>query len=213
MSRKCSICEHAKVEEINKTLLEGASLRDVAGRYSVSKTALSRHKNEHIPAALTHTQEAREVAKADTLLDQVTELRDRALFIPAKAEQAGDLRTALQGIKEARGCLELLARLQGKLQERTTVNVLINPQWLSLRTVILAALEPYPEARLLVEELLNFKVKINVKTAHDSYEAWREGIHDDLVLATALACWYGERHQKNGPCPTGGVVNCIAFAL
>ena len=50
-----------------------------------------------------------------------------------------------------------------------------------------------PEARTLVNELLNFKVKINVKTAHDSYEAWREGIHDDLVLAVALACWYGEQ--------------------
>ncbi len=48
-------------------------------------------------------------------------------------------------------------------------------------------------APVLVEELLNFKVKINVKTAHDSYEAWREGIHDDLVLAVALACWYGEQ--------------------
>jgi hypothetical protein len=50
-----------------------------------------------------------------------------------------------------------------------------------------------PEARTLVNELLNFKVKINVKTAHDSYEAWREGIHDDLVLAVSLACWYGEK--------------------
>lgn len=57
------------------------------------------------------------------------------------------------------------------------------------------------DARLLVEELLNFKVKINVKTAHDSYEAWREGIHDDLVLAAALACWYGERHKKMTPVP------------
>ncbi|HAA80523.1 MAG TPA: hypothetical protein DCE09_02670, partial [Thermoanaerobacter sp.] len=45
---------------------------------------------------------------------------------------------------------------------------------------------------ILVEELLNFKVKIDIKTAHDSYEAWREGVHDDLVLATALACWYAE---------------------
>ena len=58
-----------------------------------------------------------------------------------------------------------------------------------------------PEARTLVEELLNFKVKINVKTAHDSYEAWREGIHDDLVLAVALACWYAERRQKTTPVP------------
>ncbi len=45
----------------------------------------------------------------------------------------------------------------------------------------------------LVKELLNFKVKINIATAHDSYEAWREGDHDDLVLAVAMACWAGER--------------------
>ena len=58
-----------------------------------------------------------------------------------------------------------------------------------------------PEARTLVEELLNFKVKINVKTAHDSYEAWREGVHDDLVLSVALACWYAERRTKLVPVP------------
>ena len=46
-----------------------------------------------------------------------------------------------------------------------------------------------PEAMTLINELLNFRVKINLKTAHDSYEAWREGVHDDLVLSVALACW------------------------
>ena len=64
------------------------------------------------------------------------------------------LRTALQGVREAKGCLELLARLQGELQERTTVNVLINPQWLTLRTVILQALDEYPEARFAVAQAL-----------------------------------------------------------
>jgi hypothetical protein len=42
----------------------------------------------------------------------------------------------------------------------------------------------------LREELLNFRRKIDLKTAHDSYEAWRESDHDDLVLAAALACWW-----------------------
>jgi hypothetical protein len=46
-----------------------------------------------------------------------------------------------------------------------------------------------------VKELLNFRVKINISTAHDSYEAWREGDHDDLVLSVALACWAGERYM------------------
>jgi len=153
MPRKCTICEHPKVEEINKALLETQNITKVAKQYGVNYHALYRHK-DHIPAILTQAQEAQEVAKADSLLAQVTELRDKALSILDKAEQAGDLRTALQGIKEARGCLELLARLQGELQEQTTVNILINPQWLSLRTVILQALEPYSEARQAVARAL-----------------------------------------------------------
>jgi hypothetical protein len=52
-----------------------------------------------------------------------------------------------------------------------------------------------PEAAVLVDELLNFKVKITV-AAHDTYEAWREGQHDDLVLATALALWWGEQRSR-----------------
>jgi hypothetical protein len=51
-------------------------------------------------------------------------------------------------------------------------------------------------APVLKRELLNFRVKINLATAHDSYEHWREADHDDLVLATALACWYRELTRK-----------------
>ncbi len=47
-----------------------------------------------------------------------------------------------------------------------------------------------PLAGTLEKELLNFRVKIDPRTAHDSYEHWREGDHDDLVLATAMACWF-----------------------
>lgn len=49
-----------------------------------------------------------------------------------------------------------------------------------------------PEAETFKRELLNMRIKVNLKTAHDTYEAWREGQHDDLVLSVALACWYGE---------------------
>ncbi len=48
------------------------------------------------------------------------------------------------------------------------------------------------EGPVLINELVNFKVKVNLATGHDSYEAWRESVHDDLVLAVALACWHGE---------------------
>jgi hypothetical protein len=50
----------------------------------------------------------------------------------------------------------------------------------------------------LREELLNFKRKISLKIGHDSYEHWRESDHDDLVLATALACWWIARRNRPG---------------
>lgn len=48
-------------------------------------------------------------------------------------------------------------------------------------------------ARTLVSELDNFKAKANTATRTTSFEAWREGDHDDLVLALGLVIWYGER--------------------
>ncbi len=45
-----------------------------------------------------------------------------------------------------------------------------------------------PEAEILSKELQTFQVKIT-DAANDVYGAWREGTHDDLVLAVALALW------------------------
>jgi hypothetical protein len=49
-----------------------------------------------------------------------------------------------------------------------------------------------PEAATLKRELLNFRLKIDPRTAHDFYSHWREDEHYDLVLATVLACWFRE---------------------
>lgn len=51
-----------------------------------------------------------------------------------------------------------------------------------------------PLADALQAELLAFRSKISV-SGHDTYEAWRESDHDDLVLALALACWRRHRHS------------------
>jgi hypothetical protein len=46
--------------------------------------------------------------------------------------------------------LELLAKLLGDLDERPQINVLVAPEWIQLRTTLLEALRPYPEARTAV---------------------------------------------------------------
>lgn len=57
----------------------------------------------------------------------------------------------------------------------------------------------------LKRELLNFRRKINLKTAHNSYEHWRDSDHDDLVLAAALACWWARRQRSLAPVPKSAV--------
>jgi hypothetical protein len=47
------------------------------------------------------------------------------------------------------------------------------------------------EAKTLVKELMGFRVKATL-SATETLESWREGPHDDLVLAVAIAAWQGE---------------------
>ena len=44
-------------------------------------------------------------------------------------------------------------------------------------------------SHLLAKEMRAFSVKVT-PVGHETYEAWREAEHDDLVLAVALGCWY-----------------------
>lgn len=88
------------------------------------------HRADHLPASLVRAVDAEEIVVAGSLLSQVEGLRDRSLSLLDKAEKAGDLRTALQGIREARACIELLLEVEGELHRGVSVNVQISPQWL-----------------------------------------------------------------------------------
>lgn len=147
MPRKCTVCDHEQVGDINKALINNESFRIVSNRFKISKQALQRHNAGHIPKAMTQAKTAAEAAQADTLLDQVKSLQAKACQLLDLAEKSGDLRTALAGVREAKGCLELLAKLQGELQQEGTVNITLAPEWLELRAVILQAVEPYPDAK------------------------------------------------------------------
>lgn len=134
--------------------MAGEPLRDIAGRFGISKSSLARHKDAHLPAYLAKAQDAEEVAHADDLLGQIEDLRRQAQAIKDKAEKAGDLRTALAGIRELVRIVELLAKLRGELDERDQVNILLLPEWVRVRTRLLCALTPYPEARQAAAQAL-----------------------------------------------------------
>lgn len=152
MPRKCSICGHPEIDDINRALVDGQSFRNIAKRFNVSVASLKRHKDDHIPVTLAKAKEADQVAKAEDLLDQIRDLQRRTLQILNKSK---DDRVSLAAIREARSNIDLLGQLLGKLDNSPKVAVLVaNPEWLTIRAIILKALSPYQEARQAVAKAL-----------------------------------------------------------
>ena len=118
MSRTCTICTHSDLGLIDAALVAGEAYRSVAKRFEASAPAVYRHQQDHLPVALAKAKEAGEVAHGDSLLDQLQSLQTKALAILARAEAAGDLRTALGAIREVRSTLELVAKITGEMRDK-----------------------------------------------------------------------------------------------
>jgi hypothetical protein len=113
MPRSCPICDHEDLDEIDAALASNERIRTIAERWSVRKTALMRHRNEHLPFSAIEAEEAEEAeedAPAEELLDQVRDLQESALATLEEAEEAEELNAALRAIREAKGNLELMTK-------------------------------------------------------------------------------------------------------
>ena len=154
MPHTCTLCRHPERAVIEGELLAGQPLRNIAEQSGTSPQSLLRHR-DHVPQHLAKAHEAEQVAAADDLLAKVQGLEVDARRIAKAAEDSADLRTALAGIRELTRIVELVAKMRGEFQEGSTVNVTVAPEWLALRSRVLDALAPYPEARKAVVEALS----------------------------------------------------------
>lgn len=61
----------------------------------------------------------------------------------------------LKTVAQLRPQAELLAKLEGKLKDNPNINITINQEWVEVRAAILAALLPFPDARMAVVSALS----------------------------------------------------------
>ena len=71
---------------------------------------------------------------------------------------------------------------------------LVSTMQVLLQTGRLRIARELEHAATLQKELAAFRVKITA-AANETFEAWRERDHDDMVLAVALAAWLGENSE------------------
>lgn len=81
------------------------------------------------------------------------ELRDNAVTILRNASASGDAKLALDANRAAVNVLDRLARLMPRNGGDTaSLPLQLSPEWARLRSALMAALEPFPEARIAVAE-------------------------------------------------------------
>jgi hypothetical protein len=149
MPRTCTACSHPERGDIDAALVAGETLRDIARRFRVGKDVVARHKEAHLPGLLVKAREVEEIADADTLLSRLRDLNREtsAILKEARTKGSKDNDLALKAIARVEKQIELEARLLDILNDRPVVNILVNPEWLQLRAVLVGALEPYQEAK------------------------------------------------------------------
>ena len=161
MGRTCTVCSHKDVDEINRLLLCSDSYRDIARQFGLSKDALARHKESHIPELLSKSQDAKDSLQADNLLTQLQEARTKAIELLDMAVEARNAKVygpPSSYLSEIRQQIKLWAELEGRLAAQpqiTQINIYSSPEWLAVGNLLARILAPYPQLRAEVaKELL-----------------------------------------------------------
>ena len=145
-----------------------------------------------------------------------TEVVERVVQVTQWHELAGRCRLAVDGTGVGRAVVDLLRRAgpgcvvmpvnitsglketqEGGYYGVPKRDLILGLQVLLQRKVlrIAAGLEYGAD---LLKEMTAMQVKITL-SGHEQCAVWREGTHDDLVFAVALACWNAQNAYPNDP--------------
>ncbi len=149
-------------------LASGASVRAIARKYDVHEVALYKHRKK-LPAQLKAAfigrllkpgvdLEKLKTEESEGLLQSLAQQRARLLITQDTEMEAGNAQAVATLANAIHRNLELVGRYLGELQQHhvhTTISVLVTKEYMELRTALLRALGPFPDARRCVAETLH----------------------------------------------------------
>jgi hypothetical protein len=148
---------HPDREKIEFELAIGRPLREVAEKYSVSKSACQRHQRK-IPSYLRAANlgqllvpgmdlEKLKLEEGQGLIAIIANQRARNLMIQDRAMELGEHALAVQASGRIREWVELSAKYLGLLVQHTTttsVNVIMSPAYMKLRNIVVDVMRQAP---------------------------------------------------------------------
>jgi hypothetical protein len=107
---KCSVCGHGQRESIERALVAGEPIRQIAAKYGLGKTAVGDHRVRHLPESLHAAAVRSGEAREDGLLEELDQLRREARKILAEARRSKDHGSALGALAMLTRQIELFAK-------------------------------------------------------------------------------------------------------
>jgi hypothetical protein len=106
---------------IDRLLVTGTALRNIAEQFPLSVSALFRHK-AHVEARIVEARRADEIDAGRSLASRLDELASIARRALQRAERTSDTRTALLALRELSRLLEVETRVESQAA-RVQINV------------------------------------------------------------------------------------------
>ena len=159
-----------------------------------------RETNEHPPIcfAVRHAERLHQGTSYPSVVERAKYLAEKleGALLALDATGVGEATVSL--FRKARLSPHVVTITAGDAIATTEGNVhrvpkrdLISVAQVMLQTDRLKIAKAIPLADTMLRELLNFRLKVPLNAG--AIEAWREGPHDDLVLALAIALWLAEK--------------------
>jgi len=167
MGRKSKIEAHPQSEEIIRRLASGEEYSDIVRDIpTITWDDLDYYQKNKLPVILSKSNDLKTMADeieqadvhlGDTYLQLVIGLQKKALDALEQQNAKEDHKSWAMDSREARGYVELMGKALDRIREAPPAQITIinNPEWVELRTLIITALEPYPEARQAVVNVIH----------------------------------------------------------
>jgi hypothetical protein len=171
MAGRNIVAKHECRSQIERDLALGVPVRRIVMKYEkfgeISKDALTRYRKKLPPQFRDQTLaqalrpevdlEELKTVESEGLLASLAQQRARLLLMQDSCVEAEQFGAATNLSSQIHRNLELVGKYLGELGVHhtvTSVSVLVSPQYLELRSALLKALSPFPEAKRAVSRAL-----------------------------------------------------------
>lgn len=165
---ECRVCAHERRDLIELALVHKLPIRVIARRFNIGRDSVFRHRRLHMSPALKaaimtalHPSEVDleqlQRSEGENLLAALVSQRARLQQLSEIAFEDREVHAATGVERALTQNLELVAKLLGQIVQHThstSTTLLISGEYLRLRSTIIGALRPYPEASQAVGKAL-----------------------------------------------------------